>query len=531
MKGIPHAKATPPIQLVASRNVELLAICVALVSFGLRIYDLDTQGLECDEFYTLPAATGHQYVYLHDDSLSPRPVVPVTTDGYRLLLKPEAGVGLTAIPPVLRRNVHLPMYFFLMHYWLRVAGNSAWAVRFPSALFGALAAGAIFLLAEYLFSTFVALASASFMALAPDQIYFSQQARMYSLLVLLAISSTYVIALSKKHSDKRWPYAGYAVLSIAGLYTHYEYFFFFTAQLAYIWIGSRLGRENKKSWALTHALVFAAFAPWLLITVAQKETSPEIVAWVHGSLGGNLILTEVVTKVTRLISVPELPLGWISVVAAFVLLVAGSLSLRTDRPRLFQLWTWIVFPVAGILLMDQMLGTRAIGITRYWLIISPALYLLIGKGMEKIPNRPVRIGLLAIFIGFLFAGSLLTARGQLRAKPDQHQALAQFVETRITDPQQQLVLTDGLNALPLVLAYYGTRDMPVLRYKWIVDELATRTFVDVTGGRREVWLLTSGPTQAAKLLEDNGYRLQEKPITFGHIAVARYLRLSAPNRL
>jgi len=71
----------------------------------------------------------------------------------------------------------------------------------------------------------------------------------------------------------------------------------------------------------------------------------------------------------------------------------------------------------------------------------------------------------------------------------------------------------------------------VLRYKWIVDELATRTFVDVTGGRREVWLLTSGPTQAAKLLEDNGYRLQEKPITFGHIAVARYLRLSAPNRL
>ena len=181
MKGIPHAKGTPPIQLVASRNVALLPIYVALVSFGLRIYDLDTQGLECDEFYTLPAATGHQYVYLHDDSLSPRPVVPVTTDGYRLLLKPEAGVGLTAIPPVLRRNVHLPMYFFLMHYWLRVAGNSAWAVRFPSALFGALAAGAIFLLAEYLFSTFVALASASFMALAPDQIYFSQQASMYSL--------------------------------------------------------------------------------------------------------------------------------------------------------------------------------------------------------------------------------------------------------------------------------------------------------------------------------------------------------------
>jgi hypothetical protein len=62
----------------------------------------------------------------------------------------------------------------------------------------------------------------------------------------------------------------------------------------------------------------------------------------------------------------------------------------------------------------------------------------------------------------------------------------------------------------------------------MVDELGTQTFREITGGRREVWLLSSGPTQAAKLLEDNGYRMQEAPITFGHIAVARYVRASAP---
>jgi len=528
MKGTPHAEGPSLIQLVTSRKIALLAICVTLLSFSLRIHDLDKQGLECDEFYTIPAATGHQYVYLHDEPQLSRPAVPLTTGGYRPLLKPEAGVGLSAIPPVLRRNVHLPFYFFLMHYWIRAAGNSAWALRFPSALFGALAAGVIFLLAEHLFGLFVGLASASFMALAPDQIYFSQQARMYSLLILLAISSTYVIALSKKYPQKLWPYLSYAALSIIGLYTHYEYFFFLAAQVAFIWIGSRLGRENKRAWTVTHAVVFAAFAPWLLTTIAQKKTSPEIVAWVHGSLGGNLILTEALTKITRLISVPELPGGWISVVTGFVLLIAGSLALRTDRSTLFQLLTWIVFPIAGILLMDQVLGTRAIGITRYWLIVSPPLYLLIARGMEKIPNRPARVGLLALFVGFLFAGALLTADGQLRAKPDRHEELAEFVDTRVTDPQHQLVLTDGLNALPLVLAYYGKRELPVLRYKWMVDELGTQTFREITGGRREVWLLSSGPTQAAKLLEDNGYRMQEAPITFGHIAVARYVRASAP---
>jgi hypothetical protein len=528
MKGTPHAEDSRLVQILSSRKILLVAVCVVLVSFGLRLHGLDKQGLECDEFYTIPAATGHQYVYLHDESLSARPVVPLTIDGYRPLLKPEAGVGLTAIPPVLRRNVHLPLYFFLMHYWIEAAGNSAWALRLPSALFGALAAGVVFLLAEHLFGMFVGLASASFMALAPDQIYFSQQARMYSLLVLLTVSSTYLIALSKKYPRKRWPYVSYAILSIAGLYTHYEYLFFLMAQLSFIWVGSRLGRENKKSWAVTYAVVFAAFAPWLLTTIAQKKTSPEIVAWVHGSLGGNLILSEAATKVMRLISVPELPAGWISAVAAFVLLIAGAVALRTDRSKLFQLLTWIVFPIGGILLMDQMLGTRAIGITRYWLIISPSLYLLISRGMEKIPNRPARVGLLAVFVGFLFTAALLTGSGDLRAKPDRHEELAQFVDTRVTDPQHQLVLTDGLNALPLVLAYYGKREMPVLRYKWLVDELETQPFVKLTGGRREVWLLTSGPTLAARLLEDNGYRLVEQPVTFGHIAVARYLRTGAP---
>src|SRR5262245_964101 len=107
--GTPHAERPSLVQIVASRRIVLLAICVSLVGFSLRIHDLDTQGLECDEFYTLPAATGHQYVYLHDESLSARPAVPLTTGGYRPLLKPEAGVGLTAIPPVLRRNVHLPL--------------------------------------------------------------------------------------------------------------------------------------------------------------------------------------------------------------------------------------------------------------------------------------------------------------------------------------------------------------------------------------------------------------------------------------
>jgi len=422
--------------------------------------------------YTIPAATGHQYVYLHSEANDAQNNVPLTTGGYKKLLQPESEVRLNSVRAVLKRNVHLPSYFYFMHYWIEAFGSSEWSLRLPSAMFGALAAGMIFLLGQELFSSFIGLVGAVFMALAPEQIYFSQQARMYPLLVLFAVSSTYALALAKKYPRNNWPYVFYALVSVAGLYTHYEYFFLFAAQAAFVWIGSALGREHKSRWLLAEGIACAAFAPWLLIGISQKKTSPEIVAWVNGSLSGNQILTETLTKIARLISVPELPLGWLSVVATFVLLIVGAVSLRSKRSHLFLLCSWIAFPAIGIVFLDQVFGTRAVSITRYWLIIAPPLYLLIGAGIERINQRAARIALLAVLTGFLFAAALLTARGDLRAKPDRHQELAQFVDNRVYDPQNQIVLTDGLNALPLGLAYYGRREIPVLRYKWLMDQLA-----------------------------------------------------------
>ena len=530
MKETPRHHLSRAIARIGANRTLLIVGAIFLVALTVRLYRLDGQGLECDEFYTIPAATGHQYVYLHADANTAAANLPLTTSGYKELLKAESGVGLGSVRAVLTRNVHLPLYFFFMHYWIEAFGRSEWTLRLPSAIFGALAAVMIFLLGQELFGLFVGLVSAAFMALAPEQIYFSQQARMYPLLVLLAISSTYALVLGKKHSQQKWPYILYACLSIAGLYTHYEYFFFFAVQVAFVAVGSRLGRDQKKRWLLSQLAVCLAFAPWVLTTISQKKTSPEIVAWVSGSLSGNLILTDTLTKLARLISVPELPLGWLSVIATFVLLIVGAVALKSHRSHLFLLCSWIAFPIAGILLMDQLLGTRAIGITRYWLIIGPPLYLLIGLGIERLNIRAAQIILSAVLAGFLFAAALLTARGELRPKPDRHRELAEFVDSQVADAQQELVLTDGLNSLPLVLAYYGHREMDVLRYKWMVDQLGARSFDQLTGGREEIWLLTSGPTEAVRMLEQNGYKLEEKPHTFGHVAVAKYVRPAGADR-
>ncbi len=199
-------------EFLSGKKVWLVLLFVFAASLSLRLYKLDSQTLECDELYTIPAATGHQYVYLSSEPNAIQARIPITTHEYKALLQPEPGVGLRSIAGVLKRNVHLPLYFSFMHYWVALFGTSERALRLPSAVFGALATLMIFLLGRELFGPLVGCVSSLLMALSPEQIYFSQQARMYSLLPLLVISSTYALVLVRKHSANRWLYFAYSLI-------------------------------------------------------------------------------------------------------------------------------------------------------------------------------------------------------------------------------------------------------------------------------------------------------------------------------
>jgi hypothetical protein len=509
---------------LSARKTLLLLALLFLGSLSVRLYNLGGQSLECEELYTLPAATGHQYVYLTGESNAELPF-PTTTRDYKRLLTPESERGLTEVTGVLRRNVHLPLYFYFMHYWLKLFGISEWVMRLPSVVFGALAVVLIFLLGRELFNPFVGLVGSLLIGFMPEQIHYSQQARMYPLLALLAIASTWAITLARKRSSSRLPYVLFAVLSIAGLYTHYEYVFFFAAQTFCIWVVSPLGRQKKFAWLITQGAIVAAFFPWVLIGIAQSRTSPEIIAWVRGPLTTETVLTEIVSKLTRLISVPEAPFGWVSVIVAYGLLVLGVRSLRFHRSTLWLLGAWIVFPIAGVVFLDHFLGTRAIGIMRYWIIIAPAVYLLLAAGVQSIKRKTAQIVLVAVLGGFLFATAMLTARGDLRAKPDRHEEMAHFLGMQVSDPNHDTILSEGVNSIPLALAYYGQREMRVLRYKWVMDQLEQQTLREVIGVDQNVWLLASGPSRAGKLLEENGFQLTGKPVLYGHILLSHYAKL------
>ncbi len=520
-----------PLNQILSLSVGKTLVLVGLLFLGslfVRLHNLDGQSLECEELYTIPAATGHQYVYVSAEPNADQSNFPTSTGEYKRLLTTDSGKGLTDVNGVLRKNVHMPLYFYFMHYWLRLFGTSEWVLRLPSVVFGALAVILIFFLGSELFNPLVGFVSSLLIAFMPEQIHYSQQARMYPLLALLAIASTYAITLTRKYSSSRLPYILFAVLSVAGLYTHYEYVFFLAAQSIYIWVASPLGRQKKVFWLVTEGAIVAAFAPWLVIGLAQSRTSQEIIAWARGPLSPEMVIAEVASKLTRLMSVPEAPLGWVSVVAAYGLLVWGLISLRTERPKLWLLGLWTVLPIAGILFLDRLLGTRAIGIMRYWIIVAPAVYLLIAVGVQNLNNRAAQVLLVTVLCGFLFSTAMLTARGQLRAKPDRHKEMAQFIDSQVANSNRETILSEGVNSIPLALAYYGKTEAHLLRYKWLADQLGTQSLGEFIRRDQNVWLLSSPPGHAAKLLEENGYQLTGRSVLYGHILLSHYAQRAEP---
>jgi len=157
---------------------------------------------------------------------------------------------------------HPPLYFMVVHYW-RLLGQSEIMLRLPSAVFGVAAIPLIYLVARRIFAPPVPGISALVLALSPFHIWYSQEARMYSLQALLALGSM-LFFLRAWESRRAMDFAIYGILTVLGLYTHIATVFLVAAQGVFIF--GAVIRDWRRSipWIGAAAVALAAFTPWIL---------------------------------------------------------------------------------------------------------------------------------------------------------------------------------------------------------------------------------------------------------------------------
>jgi mannosyltransferase len=187
---------------------------------------------------------------------------------------------LHAIPHALREDGSPPLYYMLLHFWLALGGRSEGGVRALSLLFALLAVPAAWWAGKAIFRSMrAAWIAAVLMALNPFLSQYAQEARMYSLVALLAIPATACFvrayALDAESPQARRPWiAGFSVAVAVSLYTHnWPIFFTIAAAGAWAllwWLAPKERRtELVRDGLLGFGGALVLYLPWVPTTLYQ----------------------------------------------------------------------------------------------------------------------------------------------------------------------------------------------------------------------------------------------------------------------
>ena len=164
-------------------------------------------------------------------------------------------------------DVHPPLYFAVLWATVRVFGISEWAVRLPSLVAGVLLVPMMFVTAREAYGRRAGLLAAVLGAVAPFAIWYSQEARMYELMMLFGLVALWAQIRAIRRGDP-WSWVIYAAASAALGWT--QYFGLIQVglqQLFFAVVAFRRWRRGERTWPfVTGWLVSAA-----LVTAAPNS--------------------------------------------------------------------------------------------------------------------------------------------------------------------------------------------------------------------------------------------------------------------
>jgi uncharacterized membrane protein len=191
-----------------------------------------------------------------------------------------AALSYSAELAALKADVHPPLYFQILHSWIHFFGTGERTVRGLSGLFYLLSVFAVYGIGRDLYGPKTALLCGAIYLSSPLAILSAQFARMYSLLSLLSILSTWLyLQFSIRRRDSRLLFALYVAVNVLGTFTHIAFFFLLFGQIVFHFIFYRRPRLKGFVLAIILSLVPYLFL-WTPILLGQIANSGEGVAWV-----------------------------------------------------------------------------------------------------------------------------------------------------------------------------------------------------------------------------------------------------------
>ena len=388
-----------------------------------------------------------------------------------------------------------PLYNALLAAWVRIAGISEVAVRFPSAVAGVLALPAIYLLAKRLAGSQAGLIAAGLLAISPYHIWYSQEAKMYSIIVLLAILST--LLLVEALTTARRPYwVAYVVVTTLMFYTHVVTVLIFGVQVLFVLATYRRWKSQSRALVIVGAALTLPYLPialWALQVVGGEVTTWHSDTSLIGALKGIAI------RFATFRSDPEIEFraAWLYFLAA-----AGAAAWlvfdRRRRPVGLLLIGLAAAPVIGLWIVSL---RNSVFSDRYTIGALPAYLTLIAVGLAYLGRS--RLGVVpavliaTTLVSYTWVPVSNVNRSDIAQKEDWRGAYERVAER--AQPDEVFLMHPGY--MISTLAYYGQRNdrlgghpvgtIPSFAPDWMTREVMVDMLRDEFGRFTRFWLIES----------------------------------------
>ena len=325
-----------------SSNQALLVVPILILAFALRVHGLEHHNIWGDEAFSIALAK----------------------QNLTQVLIPE-------------QDTHPPLYPILLHIWLRMAGDSIFAVRYLSVIPGILLVSVVYILGHRLFGRAGALLAAVLTALSSFAIYYSQETRAYAWLATFSTVSVYAsLRMQNRSSPETTWVLAFLSATLASIFTHYYGLLVLLSVNLFMVLQNRLQRLWVRKWIVMQTVILLAFLPWALahLEFIGSKGSLRLEAW--GLSGSNQVWSGTLWAFGMGTTVSAQQ-QWLA--AALLIFVAIGLRYTfqyTDQKRFLAVY--LLIPFTGAWLIGPLMPFYY---PRYLSAALPAYVLLLAAGL------------------------------------------------------------------------------------------------------------------------------------------------------
>lgn len=465
-----EASATDPAQRSGARRDLLLVTLLVVAAAVLRAVGLDG-GLWIDEMYSVTVSVR---------------------------------ISLWQIVTTFDGDGQHPLFAVLAHLSSRLAGDSAWAARLPAVAFGVASVPMLYALGREVAKRREALMAAALLTVSYHHVWFSQNARGYTMLAFFALLATWALIRALRTGGWRW-FILYAAATGLGAYTHLTMVFMAVAQFVVLAVWLTIRREGAGPGWLR---VLGGFGLAAVVTLLLYAPILDQVLWWFLYRPSNFEgLSTPSWAVGEALRILRQGLG-----AGPTLLVAGAiLAVGT--------WSWLrrsplvlaLFVAPGIATLVGALLARGTMYPRFFFYLVGFAVLILVRGLTVTGDLLARVlvrrdpaarrhlagAVSAALVILAIASSLLSLRYNYRFPKQDFGGAMAFVDAN-RGPAEPIVLADG--ATSYAFAYHG-REAPYVESVADLDA-ATR-------GASGYWLLYTFPRYIRLETPDLMARIEE----------------------